>query len=136
LKIIFATTQNKRNNIYIITRVNIGERKFNNMWNSGILIYIPIVLIDTLDKYNRSIGYYNDICYTTTIDDGNDILLKYRQKEFINKDNIVCQEGYDFSEYDYRTFDSKFSCEVNDCPQTFADMSINKRKLLDNFKSI
>ena len=72
-----------------------------------ISISIPIVINDDLDKYNSSSGYYNDICYTTTSDDGTDILLKDRQNEFINKDKVVCQEGCDFSEYDYDTLVAK-----------------------------
>ena len=103
---------------------------------SKISIYIPIVLNDTLDKYNSSSGYYNDICYTTTSEDGTDILLKDKQKEYIDKDYIVCQENCDFSEYDYNTFVAKCSCEVKDCAKTFADMKINKYKLLENFKNI
>ena len=103
---------------------------------SKISIYIPITLSDNIDKYNISSGYYNDICYTTTTEDGTDILLKDRQKEYIDKDYIVCQEDCDFSEYDYDNFVAKCSCEIKDCDESFADMSINKNKLLDNFKNI
>ena len=103
---------------------------------SKISISIPIIINDDLDKYNSSSGYYNDICYTTTSDDGTDILLKDRQKEFIDKDKVVCQEDCYFSEYDYDTFVAKCSCEAKDCAESFADMSINKTKLLDNFINI
>ena len=44
-----------------------------------ISIPIPIVLNGNIDKYNISIGYNNNICYTTTSNDGTDILLKDRQ---------------------------------------------------------
>ena len=47
---------------------------------SKISISIPIVINENIDKYNSSSGYYNDICYTTTSEDGTDILLKDRQK--------------------------------------------------------
>ena len=101
-----------------------------------ISILIPIELTDNLDKYNSSSGYYNDICYTTTSEDGTDILLKDRQKEFIDKDKVICQENCDFSEYDYDTFVAKCSCEVKECSESFADMNINKTKLLENFINI
>ena len=52
--------------------------------NSKISIFIPIVITEDLDKLNRSSGYYNYICYTTTSDDGTDIIMKDRQKEFID----------------------------------------------------
>ena len=85
---------------------------------------------------NTSSGYYNDICYTTTSEDGTDITLKDRQKEFFNKDYIICQEDCDLSEYNYDTFIAKCSCQVKEFAQSFADMKINKNKLLDNFKNI
>ena len=104
--------------------------------NSKISISIPITINDDLDKYNCSSDYYNDICYTTTSDDGTDIVLTDRQKEFINKDKVVCQEDCDFSEYDYDTLVAKCSCNAKDCVESFADMKINKIKLLENFKNI
>jgi hypothetical protein len=104
--------------------------------NSKISISIPIIINDQLDKFNISSGYYNDICYTATSEDGTDILLKDRQNEFIDKDKIVCQEDCDFSEYDYDTFVAKCSCKVKKCSDSFADMNINKKKLLENFKNI
>ena len=103
---------------------------------SKVSILMPFEITDHLDKYNSSSGYYNDICYATTSDDGTDILLKYRQKEFIVKDKIICQEDCDFSDYDYDTLVAKCSCEVKESSKTFSDMSINKNKLLDNFKNI
>ena len=101
-----------------------------------ISLLIPIVLSDNLDKYNISSGYYNDICYTTTSEDGTDILLKDRQKEFIDKDKVICQEDCDFNKYDYDTFVAKCSCEVKESSKSFADMNINKAKLLENFINI
>ena len=104
--------------------------------NNKISISIQIEINDNLDKYNSSSGYYNDICYTTTSDDGTDIIMKDRQKEFVYKDKIICQEGCDFSEYDYDTLLAKYSCEVKECAESFADMKFDKIKLLDNFKQI
>ena len=104
--------------------------------NSKITIYIPIKKNENIDKLNSSSEYYNDICYTTTSEDGTDISLKDRQKEFINKDYIICQEDCDLSEYNYETFIAKCSCKVKEFAQSFAEMKINKNKLLDNFKKI
>ena len=103
---------------------------------SKISIFVPFIINDHIDKFNSSSGYYNDICYTTTTEDGTDILLKDRQREFINKDNIICQEDCIFSEYNYDTFEAKCSCKVKECVQSYADMKIDKLRLLDNFKNI
>ena len=103
---------------------------------SKITISIPIILNENIDKYNSSSGYYNDICYTTTSEDGTDILLKDRQTEFCDKNKIVCQENCDFTEYNYDTLVAKCSCEVKEPVKSFADMNINKAKILENFKDI
>ena len=103
---------------------------------SKISISLPIIINEPLDKFNISSGYYNDICYTATSDDGTDILLKDRQNESFEKDKIVCQEHCDFSGYDYNTLVAKCSCEVQECSKSFSDMNINKDKILDNFKNI
>jgi len=44
--------------------------------NSKISISIPIIINENIDIYNSSSGYYNDICYTSTSEDGTDILKK------------------------------------------------------------
>ena len=104
--------------------------------NNEISLIIPIEINDHIDKFNSSSRYYDDICYTTTSEDGADILLKDRQREFIDKDRIICQEDCRFSEYNYETSQAKCSCKVKEFAQSFADMYINKEKLLDNFKNI
>ena len=62
--------------------------------------------------------------------------MKDRQTEFVDNDNIVCQEDCQFSQYDYETFKAKCSCDAKETPSSLADMNINKAKLLDNFKDI
>ena len=114
-----------------LIKLNLTECK-----NSKISISIPFAINEDLDKYNSSSGYYNDICYTTTSHAGTDILLQDRQKEFIDNDKIVCQQDCEFSQYDYYTLVAKCSCEVKECSESFADMKIDKNKLLDNFKNI
>ena len=103
---------------------------------SKISISIPIKLTEEIDKLNSSSGYYNDICYTTTSGDGTDISLKDRQKEYINKDRIVCQEDCDFSEYNSSILVAEFTCIVKECEESFSNMNINKVKILENFKNI
>ena len=96
---------------------------------SKVSISIPIVLDDHLDKFNSSSGYYNDICYPTTSEDGTDIILRDRQKEFIDNNKIICQEDCDFSEYNYNISIAKCSCNIKESSASFAEMKINKVKL-------
>ena len=62
--------------------------------------------------------------------------MKDRQKEFVSKDYIICQEDCSFSEYDNIACFAKCSCKVKEAHQSLADMVINKEKLLSNFKNI
>ena len=68
---------------------------------SKISISIPYKITEELEKLNSSSEYYNDICYTTTSEDGTDITMKDRKNDFIDKDRIICQDDCYFSEYDY-----------------------------------
>ena len=106
--------------------------------NSKILIYIPFNMTEKEEKYNSNSGYYNDICYTTTSEDGTDITLKDRQNDYIYKNRIVCQEDCIFSKYDYNTFKAICSCDVKESPSSIVDMmNIDKMKIaLKNFKNI
>ena len=104
--------------------------------NSKISIYMPIKLNGNVDEYNSSSGYYNDVCYTATSEDGTDITLNDRQTNFISKDKIVCQEDCAFSNYESKYSKVECSCDVKESSESFAGMSINREKLIKNFKDI
>ena len=102
--------------------------------NTKVNIYIPIIITGNIDKANSSSGYYNDICYTTTSDSGTDITIKDRRKEIGIQ--TACQDDCDFADYNYTTLKANCSCDVKESSLSFADMTINKEKLLKNFKNI
>ena len=105
--------------------------------NSKISLSVPLSISESLDKLNSSSGYYNDMCYAATTDDGIDISLKDRKKEFIEENKTVCQDDCDFSEYDYNTQKAKCSCKVKESSSSsLADMKIKKTKLFENFIDI
>ena len=99
-----------------------------------ISISIPIEIKGSLDKYNSSSGYYNDICYTTTSESGTDISLKDRKNEYSNK--ALCQEECDLSSYDYNINQAKCSCKAKSSSFSFADMNIDRSKLYESFTNI
>ena len=104
--------------------------------NTKISINIPIEINDNVDKFNTSSGYFNDICYSTTSDDGTDISLQDRKNEYIYGDNIICQDGCEFSAYNSKINKAKCECNAKESDLSFADMIINKTKLFDNLKDI
>ena len=112
--------------------------KLNKSFCSNVKaeLSIRIILTENIDKLNISSNYYNDICYTSTTGSGTDIILKDRKNEFINDNKAVCQDGCDFTKYDYNTFKATCSCDIKESPASFASMNINKEKLFENFIDI
>jgi len=104
--------------------------------NTKISINIPYEINGNVDKYNTSSGYFNDICYVATSNDGTDISLQDRKNEYMDGDNIICQDDCDFSEYDYKHKKAKCECYAKDSNSSFADMIINKEQLFKNLKDI
>ena len=100
-------------------------------------ISIPIdIPIDELDKYNKSSGLYNDICYTLTTESETDIILNDRRNEFLNKNYSICEENCDFTEYDNITKRAKCSCKAKLQLPLISEIKVDKNKLLSNFKDI
>ena len=62
--------------------------------------------------------------------------LKDRKNEYIDGDNIICQDGCDFSAYNSEYKKAKCECFAKESNLSFADMIINKTKLFDNLKDI
>ena len=104
--------------------------------NTKISVNIPFEINGNKDKLNTSSGYFNDICYAATLDDGTDISLQDRKNEYINGDNIICQNGCDFSDYDSKHKKAKCECIAKESNLSFAEMIINKTQLFDNIKDI
>ena len=57
---------------------------------------LSIELSENLDTLNTSSGYFNNLCYTTTSEDGADISLKDRKYDYIQNNKTVCQDDCDF----------------------------------------
>ena len=104
--------------------------------NSKVDLTIPIIISESLDKLNANSDYYNDICYISSSDSGTDITLKDRKEEFIKGNKIICQDGCDFSNYDYENKKAQCSCDVKESSDNYADMTIDKKKLFKNFIDI
>ena len=102
--------------------------------NNKISLFIPVDNVDNLDKLNSKSGYYNDVCYTATSDNGTDITLEDRKNEYASK--TVCQDDCDFVNYNYTSKKAKCSCIPKQSSSSFADMKIDINRLLDNFKNI
>ena len=102
--------------------------------DSKIDLSIPVVLSESIDKMNSNSDYYNDICYTTTSENGTDISLSDRKKDFVNNNLTVCEEDCDFSDYDYDLGKAVCSCKVKtNSTAKIIGVTIDKEKLYNSF---
>ncbi len=100
-------------------------------------IFIPQdIPINELDKYNKSSGFYNDICYTLTNDNGIDISLNDRQNDYKNNNLSICEEDCDFSEYNEKFKKAVCSCFTKTKMESISKIKVDKNKFFSNFKNI
>ena len=101
--------------------------------NSKISLSVPVKLSEDINKLNSSGEYYNNKCSKTTSDSGTDIILKDRQKEFVEGNKTLCQDDCHFSDYDNITQKANCSCNVKETAASVSDMNINSNKLYEIF---
>jgi len=100
-------------------------------------ISIPAIISkNEIDKYNSSSGYYNDICYTLTTESGTDISLEDRRLEFIKYNLSICEEGCQFTQYDFVENKAICSCYTKITLPLISEIKFDKEKLLSNFLDI
>ena len=100
-------------------------------------IYIPYNLSkDDYDKYDLKSGYFNDICYSYTSDNGLDVSLQDRKNEYVDKNNSLCEENCDFDGYDYEIGKVICSCLTKIKMPFISEISFDKNKVIEKFKDI
>ena len=81
--------------------------------NLPIDIYLPFnISINDLDKYNPDSGFYNDICYAYTSENGIDKPLSDRRDDYINNNLSLCEEGCRLDDFDDIKKKAKCSCLI------------------------
>ena len=122
---------------YPFTENNFTKLNLSICKNIKIDISIPIEIpIDELDKYNKSSGLYNDICYTLTSESGTDKPLIDRRNEFKNNNKTVCEEDCDFTDYDTNNKKAICSCFTKMKFPLISEIKVDKEKMFSNFKDI
>ena len=100
-------------------------------------IYLPVNLSKSdLDKYNAQSRFYNDICYTHTSDNGTDIPLKDRRKDFIDNNLSICEEDCQLADYNENTKSAKCTCPTKIKLPIISEVKIDKQRFLKNFIDI
>ena len=98
-----------------------------------IEISIPVSIKDDINKYNISSDYYNDICSLATSENGTDITLSDRRKEFIDNNMTLCEENCELIDYNYTKEKAICSCDVKINMPLVEKVKFDKKKLFDNF---
>ena len=75
------------NNDNNLTKLNLELCK-----DTKIEISIAVKINESLDRYNSSSDYYNNICFRSTSSFGTDISLKDRRNQFVENNMSLCEE--------------------------------------------
>ena len=84
---------------------------------------------ENLDLYDKNSDFYNDICYPYTNENGVDVTLEDRQKEFAANNRSLCEEDCKFVGYDESTESIECSCDVKLSASLVSEIKIDKNKL-------
>ena len=118
---------------YNLNGTNLIKLNLSICENTKLSLSIPVEISENLNKLNISSDYFNDICYKAQSESGTDILLKDRQTDFIENNKTICQEDCDFYDYNYDIQIANCSCLIKESSNSYANMTINKSKLYENF---
>ena len=112
---------------------NLKKLDLTSCKDTKIEISISVKINDTLDKYNSSSEYYNDICYKTSSDYGTDISLKDRRDAFVENNMTLCEENCELIGYNYDKEKAKCSCNFKlNIPDNY-DIKFNKKVFYKSF---
>ena len=99
-------------------------------------ISIKVDINESIDKYNSSSDYYNDICSKAKSESQTDITLDDRRNEFAKNNMSLCEENCDLVEYNYDTKKAKCSCDIKLSIPLMDDIKFNKDDLYKGFIDI
>ena len=102
---------------------------------TNIELSIPIIINDTIDKYNPKHNYYNDICYKANSENNVDITLYDRRNNFIKNNMMLCEKNCELIGYDNINKKAKCSCKVKTI-LVLDNVELDSKILLDNFLDI
>ena len=106
------------------------------MFRHKIDISVKVNINESIDKYNSSSDFYNNICSKAKSDSNTDITLTDRKNEYINNNMSLCQENCDLVDYNYDTTKAKCSCDIKISLPFIDDIKFNKKDLYKSFTDI
>jgi hypothetical protein len=102
--------------------------------NETVNYNIPIdISEEDLEKYNASSDYYNDECSVYTTEDGTDIIILDRKKEFNDNNMFLCENNCNYTNYNTTTKKSVCMCDVKSKIYSISEIFDNKDSLSKKF---
>jgi hypothetical protein len=115
-----------------------NKSKLNLDYCKDILINynIPVSINeDELSKYDPNSDYYNDECTLSKSEDGTDITLNDRQKEYNDNNMSLCENKCNFTEYNISSKKSICMCEIKSKIYTISEILNSKETVSKDFNT-
>ena len=102
--------------------------------NETVDYNIPVDINEKeLDKYNASSDYYNDDCSIYTTDDGTDIIILDRKKEYNENNMFLCENNCTYTNYNITSKKSVCMCKVKTKIYSISEIINNKNSISQSF---
>ena len=116
--------------------LNKSKLDLNYCKEANVNFNIPVSINESdLFKYDPEHEYYKDDCFPSTSEDGTDILLNDRQKEFNDKNMSLCESECTFIEYESDLKSANCECGIKTKEFVISELINQTDALSHNFKS-
>jgi len=114
----------------------ISKKKLNLSYCEEILIKLNIpVNIDEskLYRYDPNSEYYTDNCFSYTTENGTDIIISERKKEYSDNNLALCQNDCKYAGYNQNDKQSSCDCSLKNKMDLISDLIDNPIQLSNDF---
>ena len=95
----------------------------------AVIISLPVNITGDPDLYDKNSAYYNDLCAHYSFDNGIDMTLEDRQRQYVENNKSLCEEDCNFVGYDKKTGKVDCSCEIKFNLPLISEIKVDKDKL-------
>ena len=101
---------------------------------SDVLLYIPVKIDENnLFKYDPKSKFYTSNCFSYSTEDGTDIIVKDRKKEYGDKNLSLCENKCSYLGYDTDNKQSQCICKIKMEMEKISEINKNPNKLSNEF---
>ena len=102
--------------------------------NTSININYPTLINEQkIDLHDPNSEYYTDDCSSYTTDNGTDILLYDRKKEYVDNNLSICENNCTYQDYVKDNKQSSCNCNIKTSIESISNIISNPNKLSNDF---